>query len=399
MNILFLSIGEIEDIKGKGIYTDLFRQFVSKGHQLYLVSSKNVRHEETIRQNHNDNFHQYIIENPQITKNSNLIKKGLNTLYVGNLFKKVTKVIPEKIDIILYPTPPITFNKSVQFIKKRDNAKSYLILKDIFPQNAVDLGMFSKRSLIYRYFRSKEKKLYAVSDFIGCLSPANVKYVCEHNPEIPAERVEVCPNSVEPDFTILSDEEIKFLRKKYSIPHDKIVFVFGGNFGKPQDIGFVIECLKTVASIKEAFFLIVGSGTEYPRLKKYMETENPCHVLLLSQLPRQDYEKLTRTCDVGIISLDRRFTIPNFPSRLLSYMQAGIPVLCATDVHTDIGRIAEEGKFGIWCESKNVEDFKQQVISLLNGTVRKEMGENAKKYLMQHYTVEQTYETIMKHFS
>ena len=56
--------------------------------------------------------------------------------------------------------------------------------------------MFSKRSLIYRLFRKKEKDLYQISDFIGCMSPANVDYVLTHNPEIKADRVEICPNSI-----------------------------------------------------------------------------------------------------------------------------------------------------------------------------------------------------------
>ena len=89
-----------------------------------------------------------------------------------------------KFDLILYSTPPITFYKAIEYVKKRDGAKTYLLLKDIFPQNAVDLGMMSKtglKGLIYKYFRKKEKKLYAISDKIGCMSQANVDYVLKHN--------------------------------------------------------------------------------------------------------------------------------------------------------------------------------------------------------------------------
>ena len=73
-----------------------------------------------------------------------------------------------------------TFKKVIDYFKKRDNATTFLLLKDIFPQNAVDLGILSKRGvkgIIYRFFRKKERDLYRISDYIGCMSPANVAYV------------------------------------------------------------------------------------------------------------------------------------------------------------------------------------------------------------------------------
>ena len=112
---------------------------------------------------------------------------------LGKHFGKV------KFDVILYSTPPITFTKVIRYVKRRNpKAMSYLLLKDIFPQNAVDLGMLTKDGLkgfLYRSFREKEKDLYRISDYIGCMSPANVRYVIEHNPEVDPAIVEIAPNS------------------------------------------------------------------------------------------------------------------------------------------------------------------------------------------------------------
>ena len=99
-----------------------------------------------------------------------------------------------------------------------------------------------------------------------------------------------------------------------------------------------------------------------------------------------------------MIFLDRRFTIPNFPSRLLSYMQASIPVLAATDINTDIGKIIEEGNFGYWCESGDINKFNEHLVKLCDENERKKLGANARRYLEEHYTVRRSYEIIMKHF-
>ena len=111
-----------------------------------------------------------------------------------------------------------------------------------------------------------------------------------------------------------------------------------------------------------------------------------------------DYKMLVRSCDVGLIFLDHRFTIPNYPSRLLSYLENKMPVLCATDPNTDIGHIAEENGYGLWCESVKPEDFTALVDKMLQSD-RKAMGEHGYEFLKQNYLVENTYRAIIKHFA
>ena len=106
---------------------------------------------------------------------------------------------------------------------------------------------------------------------------------------------------------------------------------------------------------------------------------------------------LVRSCDVGLIFLDHRFTIPNYPSRLLGYIENKMPVICATDVNTDIGKIAEENGYGYWCESVKPEDFTALVDKML-ASDRKMMGENGYQFLKENYVVEHTYNAIMRHF-
>lgn len=307
-----------------------------------------------------------------------------------------------KFDLVLYSTPPITLQKAVEFVKQRDNAKTYLLLKDIFPQNAVDLGMLKHsgiKSLIYKSFRDKEERLYKISDYIGCMSNANVEFLLKHNPSISNEIVEVCPNSIEPIDVNISEQEKKQIREKYNLPIYKTIFVYGGNLGKPQGIDFLIECIKVNENNKQSYFLIIGSGTEFRKLENYFDKEKPKNAKLLSQLPKNDYEALANYCDVGLIFLDRRFTIPNFPSRLLSYMQASMPVLAATDINTDIGEVIESGNFGYWCESGNIEKFNLLVNKICDRELRVGLGKNARDYLENHYTTKHSYEIITKHFN
>ena len=304
-----------------------------------------------------------------------------------------------KFDIILYSTPPITFTKVIKYARKRNpNAISYLLLKDIFPQNAVDIGMLSKtglKGILYKSFRRKEKELYHISDYIGCMSPANVKYVLKHNPEINPDIVEVAPNSY--DIPTNSQQPIaNSIREKYNLPADKPIFIYGGNMGKPQGIPFLLECMKAVKDRTDCHFVIVGSGTEYPKLESWVNSEKPKAVSLFKSLPKIEYDALARSCDVGMIFLDYRFTIPNYPSRLLPYLMEHKPIIAVTDPNCDTGKIAEDNGYGYYCPSNSVDSFVETVDKMLSSDI-KQMGENAYQFFLNNYTTEHTYNTIMKH--
>lgn len=394
MNIIFLTLYNIESLNNNGIYEDLLREFASQSHNVYVVSPSERRLNSDTALHTDGKVNILKIRTGNIQK-TNILEKGISTLLLERQFiDGIKKYFSDvKFDLIMYSTPPITLAGVVKYLKKRDKAATYLMLKDIFPQNAVDIGLMSKsgvKGLIYRFFRNKEKQLYAVSDYIGCMSEANVRYLLKHNAEISSDSVGLCPNSIEPVDMSVSPEEIKSIRTRYGIPADKKVFVYGGNLGKPQGIPFLIDCLRSQKDNTDVFFLIVGDGTEYCRLSDFVEKEKPLNVRLMKSLPKDDYDKMIAACDVGLIFLDHRFTIPNFPSRLLSYMQAGLPVLAATDANTDVGKIIEGGEFGWWCESNDIQKF-SKLIDIINSSDISEYKTESREYLCRYYSVGATY--------
>ncbi len=399
MNILFLTVSRIENIENRGIYTDLLRCFIKNGHKVHIVSPTERRFGKETQLIENSNHSILKVKTLNIQK-TNIVEKGIGTILLEYQFEKaINKYYRDiKFDLVLYSTPPITLTRIIEKIKKRDGARTYLLLKDIFPQNAVDIGMMSKTGLLYKSFRKKESKLYQLSDFIGCMSPANVEFVLKHNPEIAADTVEVCPNSVELEKELPVIDK-SFLKAKYSIPSDATLFIYGGNLGKPQGLDFLLNVLDSNRNKIDRYFLVVGSGTEYSNISKWFEENKPNNAQLISALAKQEYDELVRSSDVGLIFLDPRFTIPNYPSRLLSYLEYKMPVLMATDINTDIGCIAQENGYGLWCENGDLEKFNSLLDTLTNNSdLRSLMGENGYKFLKENYTVDKSYEIIMGRF-
>ena len=250
--------------------------------------------------------------------------------------------------------------------------------------------------LLYIFFRKKEQELYNISDYIGCMSPANVEYILKHNPSIDKSKVEIAPNSYDiPSNSKFIDKE--YIRKKYNLPIDKPIFIYGGNMGKPQGIPFIIECMRAVKNRDDCHFFLVGDGTDYEKLERFVREECPQSISIARKLPKQDYDELAASCDIGLIFLDYRFTIPNYPSRLLPYLMEKKPIIAVTDPNCDAGFLAEANGYGFYCPSNNVDAFTKVVDKILQSDI-KQMGENGYQFFLNNYTVQHSYDVIIKHF-
>ena len=396
MNILFLTIAW-PNCGENNIYTDLMDEFVKHGHDVFVACSTEKRYKTQTSIEAENNIHVLRIKTGNLTKTA-FIEKGIANFRLGGQFERaINKHFGnEKFDLILMSTPPITLSGVFEKLKAKYSAKTYLLLKDIWPQGIADLGLIKKNGLIYRYFVWQERRLYNAADVIGCLSPANIKFIQQHNSIKKTTVVEENPNVIK----IRKPNACKNpeILKKYDLPTDKCIFIYGGNLGKPQGLEFFMKVLHLVDN-KKAFFLIIGDGTEAGYVEDTVAKLKLPNVRYMRRLPKEDYERVCDSADVGLLLLDGRYTIPNFPSRLLSYCESRLPILSCTDLSTDVGDIIEEYNCGIKTEHGNVFAFIEAINRLTNDEeLRKIMGSNAFKLLEKRYTSERSYEIIMQNF-
>ena len=394
MDVLYISTVFPKENENSTIYTDLAEGLAARGHHVTVVvaeEKKKIKHTKYACER---NCSVLRVKTGNMY-DVDMIKKGISILMLEYQLKyAINKYLSDhRFDFVLFESPPLTLAGVVKYVKRKYNILSYLMMKDIFPQNAVDLNII-KKGLIYIYFKKKEKELYSIADIIGCMSEANRSYLKKHN-HISSKKIEIFPNTKR--ILDVPDLDKKVLRRKYGIGEDKVIFVFGGNMGKPQGISFLCKAIQSMQEDNKIHFLLIGRGTE----KKYVTNKLSMaeNVTILENLPRNEYEKLLLECDVGMVSLDYRFTIPNYPSRILSYMEYSIPVLAVTDKNTDFADLIKESGCGLWCYSNSVSDFKNVVRKLASDEKgRKEMGMRGRKYLEKHFNIDISLEILEKHF-
>ena len=396
-NILFLTAVRILDPEEKGIYTDLLRKFRQEGFNVYVVCPEERRYLGKTRIDSISNINILYVRSLNLQK-TGLLEKGLATLSLSWLLKRAIKKYFKniKFDILLYSTPPITYNKSISYLKVKDKAMTYLLLKDIFPQNAVDLNLMKEGGIIHRYFKMVEKRLYSLSDHIGCMSDANKSYILKHHPYLPRTIVDVNPNSI--DLKWLNDSKplSTEFRKKWGITSNALICLYGGNLGKPQGIDFLIEILEHYKNDPRVFFFIIGDGTEFKKLSNWFLSVTPHNAKLIKHLPKNEFDEIAKYGQAGLILLDRRFTIPNFPSRLLTYLENKMSIWAATDVNTDIGQVAKDNEFGFWVKSGDLSTFIAEAErELENKVLNQNRGEVGFKYSKLKFDVNISYQKII----
>ncbi|MDF2540690.1 MAG: glycosyl transferase group 1 [Herbinix sp.] len=381
------------------LYSDLMEEFNKQGHKVTVLGINDRNQRGKTYRSIENGVRVIRVKTGSIQK-TNKYKKVIFSFLAGlqMLIAAFRYLRNERFDLILFSTPPITLTPAVVFLKHWYHGKLYLLLKDIWPQDTVDLGGMRKGGIVWGIFRMLEKMTYNASDYIGCMSPANVSYLQSHNRFHKNKIIEVCPNSMKKRafFDVERDE----IREKYHLPKDKVIFLYGGNLGKSQGLKFLMEIVEHYRNHPKIFFLITGSGTEYGYLERGFKKLRASNVKLMPSLSPKEYEILTRACDVGLIFLHQNSTVPNFPSRLLSYLTAKLPVIAAVDTATDIGTIVESAGCGFQAFHGNLQSFERAVKRIMSSKeLRSEMGERGYQLFLTEYTAEKSYEIIMKHFN
>ena len=398
MNILFIFSRHSENPNDSTLTKDLADEFFRKGNNITVVTLLEKKYQRETEIKVENGYKVLRVKTGNYFNISNKIEKGVTVLTMTSDLKKgIIKYLGnEKYDLIITHTPFVSTEKLIIPLKKHFNCPAHLILWDIFPQNAKDIGIINN-SLLFSFFKYREKKMLSAYDRIWCMSEGNVNYLKNNYSYLNEERIKLLRNwaLIKPKLEINKEE----IRKKYNFSKDDFIAIFGGNMGKPQKLENILSLAEKCLENKNIKFLFIGSGSEKERLEKFSKDNNLINVFFFNQIPREDYEKITASCDIGLVSLDERFTVPNFPSKTTDYFKLSLPILASLDkcASKDYGDFLQNKvKGGLFAQAGNIEQLYEQFMKLYSDkNLRKILGNNGRKYYEENLGVDKAYETIM----
>lgn len=385
-------------IKGQtNIYKDLMDEFFDNGHEVFVLTTLERRFGKKSLFYTDNGIKVHRVACGNITE-TGYVEKIVSLLLLNRLFISTDNRHFDNVffDIILISTPSITLSSVAYKLKKRHKAFLYLLLKDMWPQGAVDAGVLKKNWPIWRFFRYHEKKMYKTADKIGCMSRAAIQFLLTNNPDVESRKVEVCPNSLRENQHQHLDK--KPLLNRYNIPSNKLLIIYGGNISLSHGFDFLLECIDHVKT-NNVHFVIVGSGTHFNKVKITINEKNLDNITLLKRLPYTDYRKLLACADFGIVLLNRQYTVPQFPSKAIDYLRLGKPVLSITNNNADIGSIIENNRAGFAITSYKKKDFAEIIEKIIsNPEVINQASHKAKDLFKREYTTRVCYNRIMNSY-
>jgi len=329
-------------------------------------------------------------------KNKKYFLRGLVQLMLPYFFlKQIKKFVDEKIDAVIVSTPPLPLATLGSKIKKRYRSKYILCVQDIFPQNAIDIGVM-KNKLPIKFFEHVAKSAYRSADIMTSHTQTSRKFLIEKK-KVPPDKIFYIPNWI--DVTsYINARKTGLYRKKYGL-EDKFILLFAGVIGPFQGLDVLINAVAVAKDIPDDIcILIVGEGAEKDRLMKMKAEYSLSNIVFEPFVSLEEYPKLVKDVDAGIVCLSSLNKTPVVPGKVLGYMASSVPVVALLNRESDGHMIIEESECGYSIASNaSTEEISNLILQIYNERDKlKQYGENGYRYVLKHFTKSSCIDNLIK---
>lgn len=261
-------------------------------------------------------------------------------------------------DGVVWYSPSIFHGPLVRHLKRQSECRGYLVIRDIFPEWAADLGLI-RPGPVYCFFKNIAQTQYEAADVIGVQSTGNLGYFDRWREQVPARRVEVLPNWLGP-----------LARKRCSIRLNEThlvgrkILVYAGNMGVAQGMDIIVDLAERMQYRNDIGFLFVGRGSDVSRLRERASAFD--NVIFHDEIDPDEVPDLYAQCHAGIIALNPSHRSHNIPGKFISYMQSGLPVLANINAGNDLAEMIRQNRVGEVSETNRIDDLVNRCEALLS---------------------------------
>lgn len=347
---------------------DLAREFVRQGHDLtVLLPSDDQKLDWELSEF--DGARVLRLATPK-TKDVGYVRRTIGEWLMPHAMRRNLMKSPlasERWEGVIWYSPSIFHTPLVSNLKLKSGCRSYLIIRDIFPEWALDLGLM-RPGWAYAFFKRIALKQYEAADAIGVQSSGNLCYFDSWTRERLDRRLEVLQNWLSPPANSRCSLQLD------STPlAGRKVFVYAGNMGVAQGLDILIELAELVGDRRDIGFLFVGRGSDARRLKAMADNLELENVFFHPEIDPDEIPALYAQCAAGIVCLDKRHKSHNIPGKFLTYMQNGLPTLAIVNRGNDLATLIRNETVGEVCESHNVDEVAKLLAALVDQIATDEM--------------------------
>lgn len=329
---------------------DLAREFAAQGHELTVLVPANQP--EAFRIERECGFEIARLKAP-FDRNAGRAARAIGEFAMPYAMWRSYRKSPLRdrvYDGVIFYSPSTFFGPIVRRIKRQSRSPAYLIIRDIFPDWMVDLGLMRKGPAYYA-FEAVSRYQYSVADVIGVQTPGNLSYFPLESLK-PAQRTEVLHNWLADPAGLPCSIDVSATRLA-----GRRIYVYAGNMGIAQGMGILLDLAEAVLHDEGTGFLFVGRGTDADALREDAQRRGLDNILFYDEIEPDEIAGLYAQCDVGLVSLDLRHKSHNIPGKFISYMHSGLPVLANVNAGNDLVAMIAENRVGYASTSSSVDEL------------------------------------------
>lgn len=258
-------------------------------------------------------------------------------------------------------------------------------LQDVFPDSMVNAHLIRKGGLIWKIGRAIENYTYKAATKIVVIGEDIKQNILEKG--VDEDKIVVIPNWIDTASVFPVDRKDNTLFDELSIEREKFIVTYAGNLGSAQGIDTIIDAAEKLSENTDIQFVIFGGGINYQTIEKRVESMN--NVKLFPLMPQERVFEVYSMGDMSIVACKKGVGGGAIPSKTLSIMATGTPVLLSFDVDSELWNIIKDNSLGYTTPAEDVDALTEAIlVAKEKPEDLSDMGQNALDYVKKNYSKE-----------
>jgi colanic acid biosynthesis glycosyl transferase WcaI len=277
-------------------------------------------------------------------------------------------------DLLLVVSPPLGLAIVAILFKRLCGVPYIFDVEDLQPDSAADLGMLPSWAvnLLYRV----ERAAYSHARLVTTLTSGMRRRIIDKG--VADQKVELLEPRMDDSLMNISLKDGFEFRQKYGI-RDELIVTHSGNMGVKQGLDVILDAAALSGSDRSVLFLIVGNGVDCDRIQRRAAELHLRNVRFLPLLPEIDFRGLLAATDLCLVTQQRSVSDIAFPSKVVTYMAAGCPVVASVNANSEVARTIGTSGAGKVVEPEDAKALLAAICELRFADLA-ELGRHARKY-------------------
>jgi len=269
------------------------------------------------------------------------------------------RILGKKPDIVVAATiPPVVNGLFGLIAAKLSNAKFVYHLQDIYPEIAATGGLWNEGSFKYRVLKRLDTWVCKRADLCVVLSKDMANSLVVRGVE--SQSINIINNFMLEHF----DQDSSGLNAvSHRASDSKVRMVFAGNLGRFQGLEEIVKSFKAIQPSADNLELhFVGEGAVEDELKILSANSN--NIYFHGHMPFEEACVFLQSFDVGIVSIQSGIYRYAYPSKTLTYLGLGLPILAFIEKDSELAKTIKSNQLGVCANSISHESLTEGFSSI-----------------------------------